>query len=51
MRPIVQTRQLAAANANGIAEDQTTGGAGDLSLDGALVDANGVAQLGRKSVV
>jgi hypothetical protein len=46
MRPIVQTRQLAAADPNGIAEDQQLGAAGDLTLDGALVDSDGVAQLG-----
>ena len=46
MRPIVQTRQLAAAVANGIAQDQQLGAAGDLTLDGSLVDAAGVAQLG-----
>ena len=46
MRPIVQTRQLAAAVANGIAQDQQLGAAGDLTLDGSLVDSDGVAQLG-----
>lgn len=44
MRPIGLTRQLAAADPNGIAEDQQLGGAGDLVLDGAFVVA-GVAQL------
>lgn len=42
MRPIRITQQLAAADPNAIAEDQTTVGAGDLVLDGALV-VNGVA--------
>jgi len=46
MRPIVQTRQLAAAVANGVAQDQQLGAAGNLALDGSLVDAAGVAQLG-----
>ena len=46
MRPIVQTRQLAAADPNGIAEDQQLGAAGNLALDGVLVDSDGVAQLG-----
>lgn len=44
MRPIVQTRQLAAADPNGIAEDQQLAGAGDLTLDGVFVTA-GVATL------
>lgn len=44
MRPITLIRQLAAADPNGIAEDQTTVGAGDLVLDGALV-VDGVAIL------
>ena len=51
MRPIVQTRQLAAADPNGIAEDQQLGAAGDLALDGVLVDAAGVAQLGTQRQV
>lgn len=51
MRPIVQTRQLAAADPNGIAEDQQLGAAGDLALDGALVDSAGVAQLGTQRQV
>lgn len=46
MRPIEQVRQLAAADPNGIAEDQQLGAAGNLTLDGVLVDADGVAQLG-----
>jgi len=45
MRPITITRALVAADANGIAVNQTTGGAADLNLNGALV-AGGVAQLG-----
>lgn len=44
MRPIVQTRQLAAADPNGIAEDQQLAGAGNLTLDGVFVTA-GVATL------
>lgn len=51
MRPIVQTRQLAAAVANGIAQDQQLGAAGDLTLDGSLVDSDGVAQLGTQRQV
>jgi hypothetical protein len=51
MRPIVQTRQLAAAVANGVAQDQQLGAAGDLTLDGSLVDAAGVAQLGSQRQV
>jgi hypothetical protein len=52
MRPIVQTRQLAAADPNGIALDQQLGAAGDLVLTGAaLVDADGVAQLGTQRQV
>jgi hypothetical protein len=52
MRPIVQTRQLAAADPNGIALDQLLGAAGDLVLTGAaLVDADGVAQLGAQRQV
>ena len=51
MRPIVQTRQLAAADPNGIAEDQQLGAAGDLALDGVLVDSGGVAQLGTQRQV
>ena len=50
MRPIVQTRQLAAADPNGIAEDQQLGAAGDLTLDGVLVAA-GVAELGAQRQV
>lgn len=50
MRPIVQTRQLAAADPNGIAEDQQLGAAGDLTLDGVLVTA-GVAELGAQRQV
>jgi len=50
MRPIVQTRQLAAADPNGIAEDQQLGAAGDLALDGVLVTA-GVAELGAQRQV
>jgi hypothetical protein len=51
MRPIVQTRQLAALDANGIAEDQQLGAAGDLNLNGTLVDSDGVAQLGAQREV
>ena len=45
MRPIVQTRQLAAGAAFSVAQDQQLGAAGDLTLDGTLV-VDGVAQLG-----
>jgi len=51
MRPIVQTRQLAAAVANGIAQDQQLVAAGNLTLDGSLVDTDGVAQLGTQRQV
>ena len=52
MRPIAQTRQLAAADPNGIALDQQLGAAGDLVLTGAaFVDADGVAQLGTQRQV
>lgn len=51
MRPIVQTRALDAAVANGVAQDQQLGAAGDLALNGSLVDANGVAQLGAQRQV
>lgn len=44
MRPIVITRTLATADADGIALAQTLGGAGSLTLNGVLVVA-GVAQL------
>jgi len=44
MRPITLTRSLLAADADGIAQNQTTAGAADLTLNGALV-AGGVAQL------
>lgn len=44
MRPVVQSRQLDAADPNGIFLDQTIGGAGNLVLNGAFVTA-GVAQL------
>lgn len=50
MRPIVQTRQLAAAVANGVAQDQQLAGAADLILNGSLVVA-GVAQLGAQRQV
>lgn len=50
MRPIIQSRQLDAADPNGIAEDQQLGAAGNLALDGALVTA-GVAQLGAQRQV
>ncbi len=51
MRPIVQTRQLAAADPNGIAEDQQLAAAGNLALDGVFVDSDGVAQLGTQRQV
>jgi hypothetical protein len=44
MRSVSQTRQLGAADPNGICEDQQLGAAGDLALDGAFVVA-GVAVL------
>ncbi len=44
MRPVIQSRQLDAADPNGIALDQQLGAAGDLTLNGAFVTA-GVAQL------
>lgn len=44
MRSVTQTRTLAAADPNGIAEDQQLGAAGDLTLDGAFV-IDGVAVL------
>lgn len=44
MRPIRLTRALVAPDADGIATSQTTAGAGNLVLDGALV-AGGVANL------
>jgi hypothetical protein len=44
MRPIRITRALTAADADGIAQAQQLGAAGDLTLDGDLV-AGGVAQL------
>jgi len=50
MRPVVITRALAALDADGIAQAQTIGGAGSLTLNGALVVA-GVAQLDVQRVV
>jgi hypothetical protein len=50
MRSVTQTRTLAAADPNGIAEDQQLGAAGDLALDGVLVTA-GVAELGAQRQV
>ena len=50
MRSVTQTRQLAAADADGIALNQSTGGAADLVLNGAFV-VNGVAQLGAQRQV
>lgn len=50
MRPVVITRTLAASDADGIAQAQTLGGAGSLTLNGALV-VSGVAQLGVQRVV
>ena len=47
MRPIVITRQLSAADDNGIALAHVYGAAGNLTLDGALV-TSGVAQLGQQ---
>lgn len=44
MRPVIQSRQLDAADPNGIALDQQLGAAGDLTLNGAFVTA-GVAIL------
>ena len=44
MRPITQSRQLDAADPNGICLDQTTGGAGNLLINGALA-TGGVAAL------
>lgn len=50
MRPITITRTLATADADGIAQLQQAVGAGDLTLNGALV-TSGVAQLGAQRVV
>jgi hypothetical protein len=50
MRSVTQTRTLAAADPNGIAEDQQLGAAGDLALDGVLV-TDGVAELGAQRQV
>lgn len=50
MHPIVITRTLATADADGIAQAQTLVGAGSLTLNGALV-VSGVAQLGSQRVV
>lgn len=50
MRPVVVTRTLATADADGIAQAQTLVGAGSLTLNGALV-VSGVAQLGVQRVV
>jgi len=44
MRPVTITRALLASDADGIAQNQTTAGAANLTLNGALV-AGGVAQL------
>ncbi len=44
MRPVVQSRQLDAADANGIFLDQQIGGAGNLTLNGTFV-TGGVATL------
>lgn len=44
MRPVIITRALLTADADGIAVAQTTAGAADLTLNGALV-AGGVGQL------
>jgi hypothetical protein len=48
---LLMPRQLDALDANGIAEDQQLGAAGDLNLNGALVDSDGVAQLGAQREV
>lgn len=50
MRPISITRALAALDADGIATAQQRVGAGNLTLNGALV-TSGVAQLGSQRVV
>lgn len=50
MRPVVITRTLATADADGIAQAQTLVGAGSLTLNGALV-SGGVAQLDVQRVV
>jgi hypothetical protein len=50
MRPIVQTRQLAAGSNTSVAQDQQLAAAGDLILDGTLV-VDGVAQLGSQRQV
>jgi len=50
MRPIVQTRQLAAGVNTSVAQDQQLAAAGDLTLDGTLV-VDGVAQLGSQRQV
>ena len=50
MRPFVITRQLDAADADGIAQAQTLGGAGDLTLNGAFV-SGGVATLDAQRAV
>jgi hypothetical protein len=50
MRPTTITVSSLSDDANGIAEDQTTAGAGDLSLDGALV-AGGIATMAEAQIV
>jgi hypothetical protein len=50
MRPIVITKSLAAADQDGIAQSQTTAGAGDLTLNGAFV-TDGVATLDTQRLV
>ena len=50
MRPIVQTRQLAAADADGVCQAQQTTGPADLVLDGALV-VNGIAEIGSQRFI
>lgn len=45
MRPIVQTRQLAAGSNTSVAQDQQLAAAGNLAIDGTLA-VDGVAQLG-----
>lgn len=50
MRPIVQTRQLAAGSNTSVAQDQQLAAAGDLAIDGTLA-VDGVAQLGSQRQV
>lgn len=50
MRPIVQSRQLAAGVNTSVAQDQQLGAPGNLAIDGTLA-VNGVAQLGTQRQV